>query len=1169
MGVSIDSYRQKIGSFQFRKQNKPKIITRGWKSSLSEANAKSKLKITKPTTLCEIISGLAVWLFILSAANRELWDTTQIVNPTNIIGNISTSTNLWTLTNLKLIENYEYLNSHSGTSLSFQMGGINKLMHSLNGNRRNLGYKYFTWNCDRAFLSENKIEDIKIFVEQKKPHVFSIIETNIFRNEENNDLENKTHLSTQQVHEKFQIQDYNIILPDSWIKHNVARIICYVHSDIKAKKINLLDNESHLQNILLEIGFGRATTHLVSMYYREWKSFVHGRNDAASQHEDLQKSINIWARCTNSGKDFISLGDLNLCSRRWDDSSYQHSALATLVKDFLSSENCCHLVNENTRIRQVNDIVQQSALDQIITNCPEKVSKPEIHGVGKSDHLGVFITKFSREVRTSPRTTKKRIYKEFDAAKFKEDILNAKRNGMFQDVHNQTEIDEAISLFTSAYSSILDEHAPIKIIQNRNSYVPYISTEIKALMKERNESKVLAAYTGRNEDFNKYKRLRNKVVAKMKKAKTEYYRGKFNDPSLSPKETWKNAYQLLGTSKSGFPNQILINNNLVCKPIEMASGMNTFFLEKIAKLKRENIRETNFEQATEELVKFLSGKNLGNNFVLHELNDEEMKQLLKSITGKKSLGLDWICSYSLKIVADELLPELKHIINLSIRSGNFGSSWKVSKVLPGWKNKGSRCDSKFYRPISNLSELSKLCERAVHDQLYSFLMSNTLIHPNHYGFLKKCSTANALQHIVDIWLQSIDKNKINAALFLDLSAGFDVINLDLLLYKLQLYNFDENTIRWFESYLKGRQQCVQVESAISPLLPVNFGVPQGSILGPILFLIFINELPELVKETEQHLANEDTTAEPHIIVFADDNTPTCSETDPDDLIESIQEVSNKVTNWFTMNDMVCSGDKTKLLLVGSRANRASKLGGHTRGLTVNGDYKEESESEKLLGIVMNNTCTWKTLLYGDEENLGLVKQLSQRVGILRKLKTFMPSSKFRQLVNGIYYSKQMYCLTVYSGIWGLPGNMDEENRNGIMLTKEDMRKLQVVQNSIMRLTTNSRYDTPTTELLSKSNSLSIHQLMAFHTSNQVFNIRNNQFPPYHYQRLFGSPNTLRSGSNLESRVDFKSSLGRGSFFYQGSRIWNALPHPMKTAPDAKTFKMMTKPWIKANISIRP
>ena len=189
--------------------------------------------------------------------------------------------------------------------------------------------------------------------------------------------------------------------------------------------------------------------------------------------------------------------------------------------------------------------------------------------------------------------------------------------------------------------------------------------------------------------------------------------------------------------------------------------------------------------------------------------------------------------------------------------------------------------------------------------------------------------------------------------------------------------------------------------------------------------------------------------------------------------------------------------------------------------------------------------------------------------LIRRLKNFLPSYKFNQIVNGIYYSKQMYGLTVFGSIWGLPGSMDEVTRNSIMLTKEDMRKMQVMQNSVMRLTTNSRYDTPTSELLTKTNQLSIHQLMAFHISSQVFNIKRNEFPPYHHHRLFGTPNNLRSGSNLESRVEFKTSLGRSSFFYQGSRIWNALPNPAKTAPDVRIFKKLTKPWIRANISIRP
>ena len=157
-------------------------------------------------------------------------------------------------------------------------------------------------------------------------------------------------------------------------------------------------------------------------------------------------------------------------------------------------------------------------------------------------------------------------------------------------------------------------------------------------------------------------------------------------------------------------------------------------------------------------------------------------------------------------------------------------------------------------------------------------------------------------------------------------------------------------------------------------------------------------------------------------------------------------------------------------------------------ITINVEHcGEESESEKLLGLLINNSCTWKSHLYGDADNLGLIKELSQRVGILRRLKNFLPSFKFNQIVNDIYYSKQMYGLMVYGSIWGLPGSMDEENRNSIMLTKEDMRKMQVMQNSVMRLTTNSRYDTPTSELLTKTNQLSIHQLMAFHISSQVYN----------------------------------------------------------------------------------
>ena len=220
--------------------------------------------------------------------------------------------------------------------------------------------------------------------------------------------------------------------------------------------------------------------------------------------------------------------------------------------------------------------------------------------------------------------------------------MKAIRDGAFNKIHEVDNLDEAIDHFNHVYSSILEEHAPTKIIQNRNNYVPYITEEIRLLMKKRNTLKVLASKSGNANDFNQYKTLRNLVVTKLKKAKSNYYRGKFEDNSTSPKEIWKTAYSILGSSKSSFPSQIVINNKLISKPFDMASGMNQYFLNKIKKLKEDNQEELDFTKSTEKLDSFLAGKHVPEKFSLTEINDEEMKLLIKSISGKKSLGMDWI-----------------------------------------------------------------------------------------------------------------------------------------------------------------------------------------------------------------------------------------------------------------------------------------------------------------------------------------------------------------------------------------------------------------------------------------------------------------------------------------------------------------------------------------------
>ena len=136
--------------------------------------------------------------------------------------------------------------------------------------------------------------------------------------------------------------------------------------------------------------------------------------------------------------------------------------------------------------------------------------------------------------------------------------------------------------------------------------------------------------------------------------------------------------------------------------------------------------------------------------------------------GKKSSGVDWICGYSLKIAAKDLQPELKRIINLSIRTGQFFSQWKYSKILPGFKNKGNKFEAEFYRPIANLSEVSKLAERAVYNQIYQYLKENGLFHPDHHGCHENHSTSTALQQLIDIWLAAAEEGKLSAAVMIDL-----------------------------------------------------------------------------------------------------------------------------------------------------------------------------------------------------------------------------------------------------------------------------------------------------------------------------------------------------------------------------------------------------------------
>ena len=345
MNVSIDIYRQSIGVFVQRvmkartcseKSRKIHQVlnTYPWSVSSSLERENNKSDFIK----CILMYTILFFLLINVKYTENSVQGFRSFGCNRIKMNEDIHTN-------HLIQVKDQRRKETGVSWSYTCSS-NKLSHSLYGNRRNIGYRYFSWNCDRGYLAKHKIEDVKKFAVKHKPQFMGINEVDLRRNESNTNEKSTNQLSTNQIHEKLKIEGYKLILPASWMKHDKARIIVYVDEEINVKVKNPNDEECHIQNILLEVGFGKSKKHLVGFYYREWKSCVTGLGSQEHQYRNLEILVNIWRKFLVKDQDFVALGDMNLCALKWNDQGYIFKDMAELVKDFMMEENCYQLVRE-------------------------------------------------------------------------------------------------------------------------------------------------------------------------------------------------------------------------------------------------------------------------------------------------------------------------------------------------------------------------------------------------------------------------------------------------------------------------------------------------------------------------------------------------------------------------------------------------------------------------------------------------------------------------------------------------------------------------------------------------------------------------------------------------------------------------------------------------------
>ena len=328
--------------------------------------------------------------------------------------------------------------------------------------------------------------------------------------------------------------------------------------------------------------------------------------------------------------------------------------------------------------------------------------------------------------------------------------------------------------------------------------------------------------------------------------------------------------------------------------------------------------------------KLMLGRNLS--LGLKFVTVKKVKKLLKGLKNKTSTSVDQLDNFAVKLAANYIAGPLHHVITLSIMQQKFPSGWKFTKIVPLHK-KESTLKPENYRPVAILSPLSKVLEKVIYEHIYDYFSRNKLFHSSLHGYRGGRSTMTALLTMYDRWVKAANKSQITGVVLVDLSAAFDLVSPDLLIQKLRIYGFEEDIITWLSSYLTNRFQAVWIDNQFSSFLSNSLGVPQGSNLGPLLFLLFFNDLPDII--------NED------IDCYADDSTLGATAKHVDEIEIKLTTDCSNLSNWMVANQFKLNAGKTHFLTMGTK-ERLRNLGPELKVEMDGVTLKESKDKRELL-----------------------------------------------------------------------------------------------------------------------------------------------------------------------------------------------------------------------------
>jgi hypothetical protein len=764
--------------------------------------------------------------------------------------------------------------------------------------------------------------------------------------------------------------------------------------------------------------------------------------------DELQTKLNSYPHHTS-----ILFSDCNINLLKLNTSQ--------LSSEYLDTSHMNGFIQTNLKATRINP-TSYSLIDHIMSN---NVTNDIISGTivcDLSDHFPTFYSSKDVNNPSSKKTVMTRAFTLANKEKFRTDL----RNIRWHSVTSETNVNNALDKFLDTFLTLYNLHFPVKkqkLSRDRVKIKDFMTRGLLISRRKKNQlfKKQIVSPTPHN--VLAYKVYRNLYNSVLRKSKKMYYEDILRKFKSKPKKLWEILNNVNGKpAKSGKINEIFNGQNYTIDTREMAQCFNEFFAEIGPEI------ANSVEQSNIDPISFMPNNLNAPDFVINNTGQIHVIDVIKSMHSKSSIDCNGINMELIKFVSYEICVPLAHIFQLSIETGIFPERFKSSRIVPIFKQGDpTMCDN--YRPIALVDSFSKILEKMVAIDLANHLDRNNLLFKHQYGFQRGKSTEHNLIHVTNYIGQALNDSKWCIGIFLDLKKAFDTVQHDILLRKLEKFGVRGTALRWFTTYLSNRTQCVDIDGTLSDFRRIIMSVFQGSSLGPILFLCFINDI--------FNCTNLD------MFLFADDTNALSTHDNLNTLIDFVNNELRKLASWFKANKLVLNISKTKYMIFRTK-NRAINMLNKNIFIDFN-DPNSEYDNDKVVNLQRvhnngnSNNQTYKLLGVLFDEFLSFNQHLSyiqskiaRSLFLLNRTKNFLSKNALRMLYFATVHSHLTYCPIILS-----------------IACKSQIKKLSIMQKKAIRIITGSSFNDHTAPLFLKCNILTVNDIIEYAKLNFMHSVK--------------------------------------------------------------------------------